>query len=117
MLSPLARILPIMGPLARKPMADKAIAPKTEKIEAALQIVLKQLPTEVSKRAWTSGAQAALITGLFEQHGVKITTDQKKAIRIDLNDSDMQYTSNMRAYLTKRAYLPEKVAVDIGTFA
>lgn len=92
-------------------------ANKSERIENAIQGVIKQLPTEIAKRAWTPAAHAAMITGIFEQNGIKFTTEQKKAIRADLNDSDVQYTSNMRAYLTKRGLLPDKVAVEIGNFA
>jgi hypothetical protein len=92
-------------------------ANKSERIENAIQVVIKQLPPEVARRAWTPAAHAAMITGIFEQNGVKLTPEQKKSIRADLNDSDVQYTSNMRAYLTKRGLLPEKTAVEIGNFA
>src|SRR6058998_3461453 len=102
-LLPLARFLPMKGPLARKTMATSTIpGPKSEKIERAIQKTVSQLNKDINKRVWTPAAQAAMITYIFAENGVKIPPDALSAIRQDLVDSDVQYTSNMRANLAKR---------------
>jgi len=98
-------------------MATTIPAPKTERIEKAIQKTVAQLNKEVAKRVWTPAAQAAMITYIMAENGIKATTDQLAAFRQDLVDSDVQYTSNMRAYLAKRGLLPEKPQADAGSFA
>jgi hypothetical protein len=99
-------------------MAETTIpAPKPEAIEKAIQKVVGQLNKEVAKRVWTPAAQAAMITYILAEHGVKLTKEQNEAVRQSLLDSDVQYTSNMRAYLGKRGLIPAKVQADAGSFA
>jgi LDH2 family malate/lactate/ureidoglycolate dehydrogenase len=99
-------------------MATTAIpGPKPEKIERAIQKVMGQLNKDATKRVYTPAAHAALITYIVNEHGVKIPADVIEALRRDLMDSDVQYTSNMRAYLGKRNLIAEKPQADAGTFA
>jgi len=98
-------------------MANAIPAPKPEKIERAIQKVLSQLNKDATKRVWTPAAQAALITYIANEHGVKIPAESIEALRRDLMDSDVQYTSNMRAYLGKRALIAAKPQADAGAFA
>jgi hypothetical protein len=106
-----------MRPQAKTHMADTIPQSKTEKIERAIQKVLSQLNKDVTKRVWTPAAHAALITYIMNEHGVKIPADAIEALRRDLMDSDVQYTSNMRAYLGKRNLIAAKPQADAGTFA
>jgi len=99
-------------------MADSTIpAPKPEAIEKAIQQTIGQLNKDVAKRVWTPAAQAAMITYILANHGVKLNPEQTTAVRQSLLDSDVQYTSNMRAYLGKRGLIPAKVQADAGSFA
>lgn len=80
---------------------------KGEKLEKAIAILTAQMPKEVSKRAWTPGAFAAIITNLAEQHGAKFATpDGRKAFMADMRDGDCAYSSNMKKYLASRGMLP-----------
>lgn len=95
-------------------MAEVALKP--EKIEKAIQSVVAKLPKEIAQRQWTPAAHAALILFIVENCGAKLDKTVREEIVKQLNDSDVQYTSNMRAYLVKRGILPAKPEVAQSSF-
>lgn len=99
---------------ATKTMAEVALKP--EAIEKALQSIVGKLPKAIAERQWTPQAHASLIVLIVENSGVKLTSEQKQAAYKNLLDSDVQYTSNMRAYLVKRGILPAKPEAQATAF-
>lgn len=106
-----------MGRQAEAPKTMAAqVALKPEAIEKAIQSIVARLPKDIAQRDWTKSAHASLTVLVVENSGLKMDKAQKEAIYKNLLDSDIQYSSNMRAYLVKRGILPAKPAVQEGGF-
>ncbi len=86
-----------------------AVKQKTPNGEKAIARLVAQMDKTVGDREWSAIAHAKLVTYLVEATGAKFPTKEGRDEFTDaLTDSDWSFSSNMKAYLVDRGFLPAK---------